>query len=94
MYVFFLSAHRMSTILVFMLHVLCIKSASSLSNASPRFDGILRNATDGTLEAYMIPPFKSNHASFIQQCPNGDLVMAWFSGSKEGTSGVRLVCLG
>lgn len=76
---------------VLLLFVLCTNSATSLSDASPRFDGFLRNASDGTLEAYMIQPFPSNHASFIQQCPNGDLVMAWFSGAKEGTSGVAIV---
>lgn len=54
------------------------------------FDGKLRNATDGTMEAYMIPRFKASHASFIEPCPNGDLVMAWFSGTAEGESDVSI----
>ncbi|XP_060581481.1 uncharacterized protein LOC132738072 [Ruditapes philippinarum] len=55
------------------------------------YDGKLRNASDGTMEAYMIPHFKSSHASFIEPSPNGDLVMAWFSGSAEGESDVAIV---
>lgn len=39
----------------------------------------------------MIPPYKSSHASFIEPCPNGDIVMAWFSGSSEGYSDVAIV---
>lgn len=39
----------------------------------------------------MIPPFASNHASFIEPLPNGDLVMAWFSGTSEGESNVAIV---
>ena len=39
----------------------------------------------------MIPPFKSNHASFIELLPNGDLVLAWFSGTAEGESDVAIV---
>lgn len=58
---------------------------------STSFDGIVRNSTDGTLEAYMIPPFQSNHASFLERLPNGDMVMAWFSGSSEGESDVAIV---
>lgn len=61
------------------------------ANADPKFDGVLRNASDGTMEAYMIPPFASNHASFIEPLPNGDLVMAWFSGTSEGESNVAIV---
>lgn len=57
----------------------------------PKVDGVLRNVSDGTMEAYMIPPFASNHASFIEPLPNGDLVMAWFSGTSEGESNVAIV---
>ncbi|XP_061179561.1 uncharacterized protein LOC133188197 [Saccostrea echinata] len=59
--------------------------------ADPKYDGILRNISDGTMEAYMMPPFASNHASFIEPLPNGDLVMAWFSGISEGMSNVAIV---
>lgn len=61
------------------------------ANADPKFDGVLRNVSDGTMEAYMIPPFASNHASFIEPLPNGDHVMAWFSGTSEGESNVAIV---
>ena len=39
----------------------------------------------------MIPPFQSNHASFLELLPNGDLLLAWFSGTKEGENGVAIV---
>jgi len=48
--------------------------------------GIIRPTGDGRFEAYMIPPNKSNHASFLEQLSSGDFVMAWFSGVKEGAS--------
>ena len=53
--------------------------------------GKVRPTGDGRYEAYMIPPFKSNHASFIELLPNGDLVLAWFSGTAEGESDVAIV---
>ena len=81
----------MRTSLILVVLVFCITSATSQRTTTPTFDGVLRNATDGTVEAYLVPTFKANHASFIQQCTNGDLVMAWFSGAKEGTSGVSCV---
>ncbi|XP_013386853.1 uncharacterized protein LOC106156237 isoform X2 [Lingula anatina] len=55
------------------------------------FDGLLRRTTDGRYEAYMKPPYKSNHASFIERLSNEDMVIAWFSGSKEGESNVAIV---
>ena len=55
------------------------------------FLGKVRPTGDGRYEAYMIPPFKSNHASFIELLPNGDLVLAWFSGTAEGESDVAIV---
>ena len=33
--------------------------------------------------AYMIPPYKSNHASTIEVLSDGTLVAAWFSGEGE-----------
>ena len=51
-----------------------------------RLVGIIRPTGDGRYEAYMIPPKKSNHASFLEQLSSGDFVMAWFSGEKEGAS--------
>lgn len=48
--------------------------------------GIIRPTGDGRYEAYMIPPKKSNHASFLERLSSGDFVMAWFSGEEEGAS--------
>lgn len=40
----------------------------------------------------MIPPDHSNHASFLEMIPqNGILVMAWFSGSREGADKCSIV---
>jgi predicted neuraminidase len=49
----------------------------------PAFDGIVRNQTDGSAAAYLIPPYKSNHASTIEVLPDGTLAAAWFSGAAE-----------
>ena len=46
---------------------------------------------DGRYEAYMIPPFHSNHASFLERLPSGELLMAWFSGTKEGANNCSIV---
>ena len=43
------------------------------------------------MDAYMIPPFKSNRSSFIELVNGDSLTMAWFSGSKEGQDGVSIV---
>ena len=72
-------------------HVIWFFLRSLIVDADPKFDGVLRNVSDGTMEAYMIPPFASNHASFIEKLSNGDLVMAWFSGTSEGESNVAIV---
>ena len=40
----------------------------------------------------MIPPYQSNHASFLELVPaNGILVMAWFSGTSEGADKCSIV---
>lgn len=39
----------------------------------------------------MIPPFLSNHASFLEYLPTGELLMAWFSGVKEGANNCSIV---
>jgi predicted neuraminidase len=40
----------------------------------------------------MIPPYRSNHASFLELISsNGILVMAWFSGSSEGADKCSIV---
>lgn len=58
---------------------------------TPAYDGVLRKGADGRMEAYMIPPFKSNHASFVVGLPSGERLIAWFSGSAEGQSDVAIV---
>eukprot|EP01101_Sappina_pedata_P003546 TRINITY_DN1425_c0_g1_i2.p1 TRINITY_DN1425_c0_g1~~TRINITY_DN1425_c0_g1_i2.p1 ORF type:complete len:417 (+),score=49.32 TRINITY_DN1425_c0_g1_i2:49-1299(+) len=69
--------------LYFFLHL-----AESLN---PLWDGLLREAEDGPIEAIMHPPFRANHSSFLNSLPTGDLLMAWFSGSAEGYSDVAIV---
>jgi len=59
--------------------------------ATPPFNGKIFTGKDGRLEAYMVPPFAANHASFIEVLPNGDFVVAWFSGKQEGASNVAIV---
>lgn len=56
------------------------------------YDGKIRDAGDGRFEAYMIPPSRSNHASFLELIPqNGILVMGWFSGTGEGEDKCSIV---
>ena len=52
--------------------------------------GEVRSNGDGSYEAYMIPPNKANHASFIEALPTGDLIIAWFSGTAEGENDVSI----
>ena len=54
-------------------------------------EGVVRPTGDGRKEAYMIPPYKSNHASFLELLPSGELVMAWFSGTAEGANNCSLL---
>ena len=39
----------------------------------------------------MIPPNVSNHASFLELLPSGELLMAWFSGLAEGANNCSIV---
>lgn len=57
---------------------------------SPIHAGKVRPVGDGSYEAYMIPPNKANHASFIEQLSMGNLMIAWFSGTKEGQDNVSI----
>lgn len=61
------------------------------SIADPGFDGKIRPNGDGSFVAYMIPPFQSNHASFIEVLPGNTLTLGWFSGKKEGANDVAIV---
>ena len=47
------------------------------------FDGLVRPQADGTAAAYMAPPNLANHAASMEQLPDGTLLLAWFSGTKE-----------
>jgi len=62
---------------------LCQAFASIAFAAPLPFDGVIRPQPDGSQIAYMSPPNLANHASSIEQLPNGDLLLAWFSGVKE-----------
>jgi predicted neuraminidase len=55
------------------------------------FDGVIRDAGDGSFEAHLIPPFKSNHAATIEQLPDGTLTLAWFSGAAEEANDCSIV---
>jgi predicted neuraminidase len=59
--------------------------------APPAFDGVVRAQKDGTSAAYLIPPYKQNHASTIEQLPDGTIAVAWFSGEKEEADGCAIV---
>jgi len=52
---------------------------------------VVRPVGDGRYEAYMIPPAASNHASFVELLPTGELLMAWFSGTAEGANNCSIV---
>lgn len=56
-----------------------------------KFDGKLRQAADGSVEAYMDPPYASNHASTLEVLPDGTLAAAWFSGEHEEAPGCAIV---
>ena len=55
------------------------------------YTGKVRYTSDGRYKAYMVPPYDTNHASFLEVLPTGDIMLAWFSGKKEGYSGVAIV---
>ncbi len=56
------------------------------------FPGTIRYDGKGRYEAYMIPPYHSNHASFLERNPSsGSLLMAWFSGTAEGANKCSIV---
>ena len=56
---------------------------ASASAAPLPFDGLVRLQADGSSVAYMDPPNLANHASTIEALPDGTLLLAWFSGTKE-----------
>ena len=49
--------------------------------AHPSFDGRLRQNKDGALEAFLKPPFVSNHAATLELLPDGTLALAKRHGS-------------
>jgi predicted neuraminidase len=47
------------------------------------FDGIIHRSSDGSSYAFLSPPNKGNHASFIEEMtPSGTLAVAWFTGGE------------
>jgi predicted neuraminidase len=62
----------------------------SVNGVFPPFNGTVFQGKDGRLEAYLMPAAAANHASFIIQLPNLDLVIAWFAGIEEGRSDVGI----
>ena len=45
---------------------------------------------DGTSLAYLPPPAVTNHASSIEQLPDGTLLLAWFTGLQEEAAGCAI----
>lgn len=56
------------------------------------FDGtvVVDPNGDGTSLAYLPPPAVTNHASSIEQLPDGTLLLAWFTGLKEEAAGCAI----
>ncbi|PRY66210.1 putative neuraminidase [Vreelandella songnenensis] len=53
--------------------------------------GLHTAAIDGSrLEAYLPTPCLQNHASFLHELPNGDLLCAWFGGTQEGVPDISI----
>ncbi|MGP8290438.1 sialidase family protein [Vreelandella zhanjiangensis] len=44
----------------------------------------------GRLEAYLPTPCLQNHASFLHELDNGDLLCAWFGGTQEGVPDISI----
>jgi len=61
-------------------------------NAGFRADGKIRiDEASGLREAYLPMLFPSSHAANLLALRNGDLLCAWFSGTREGASDVAIV---
>ena len=71
--------------------VLCLVVLAFGTTESVEYDGVVRPTADGRYEAYMIPPYRSNHASFLEVLPSDELLMAWFSGEAEGANNCSIV---
>lgn len=81
-----LSALRRAGIVIF-----ALASAAHIAGASPNYDGKVRLGKNGAFEAYMRPPYASNHASTLEVLPDGTLAAAWFSGAHEEADGCAIV---
>ncbi|MGC1188108.1 MAG: sialidase family protein [Candidatus Acidiferrales bacterium] len=70
---------------------LCI-ARQTLPNTQFSIDGKVRlDGSSGLREAYLPVLFPSSHASNLLLLRNGDLLCAWFSGTREGASGVAIL---
>lgn len=47
-------------------------------------------ADSNRVEAFILPMGAENHASNMVELPNGDLLCAWFAGSAEGRSDIKI----
>jgi len=67
-------------------------SPTPAAGAATQFDGTFRaSSTKGVEEAYLEKLFHSSHAANLVELHNGDLMCFWFSGTREGESGVAIV---
>ena len=71
----------------------CLRSAAApTQNMELPADGTVRLGLASQLrEAYLPVLFPSSHASNLLLLRNGDLLCAWFSGTREGASGVAIL---
>jgi predicted neuraminidase len=77
-----------------LLIVLCALSVTpQVSPTAPLLaDGKVRiDGASGFRDAYLPVLFPSSHASNLLRLRNGDLLCAWFSGTREGASGVAIL---
>jgi predicted neuraminidase len=69
--------------MLFTFAVVAAWAAGAAVAAPLDLNGTVVPDADGSFFAYLSPPYPQNHAASIEQLPNGDLVIAWFSGLKE-----------
>ena len=60
-------------------------------NNLPTDGRLYKNERYNIIESVIPPKFNSSHACDLLELPNGDLLCAWFAGSEEGNSDIRIV---